>query len=185
MLKKRPQKSIESAMPSHLINSIKIKNLFGLYSYDLPHEGSLADASILYGDNGVGKSTILKLVFHLLSPGGNNGHRTALLEANFSYLEVILTTGIKVSATKKSNDENNSIVLQINDENKILAIWEHHVDHVRFEDGNNTVLYLNNEGKIISRRRINQKAGPRPPEGEEAFLEALQRHSPTVFILNA
>jgi energy-coupling factor transporter ATP-binding protein EcfA2 len=177
--------SVKSIMPSHLIRSIRIDNLFGLYSYKLPVEGFLSDASILYGDNGVGKSTILKLVFHLLSPSGNSGHRTALLEANFSYLEVNLTNDICVSAKKESNTKNDFVVHKVERDKQLLAIWEHHIDHLRVEDGTERYLYLSSDGKVVSRRRTNERLRAGTPQGEEAFLDALQKYCPKVFILNA
>mgnify|MGYP001596305897 CR=1 FL=1 len=60
-------------MTARLISAIRIEKLFGLYTYDIPQDGELSNAAILYGDNGVGKSTVLRLVFHLLSAAHNRG----------------------------------------------------------------------------------------------------------------
>ena len=65
-------------MAEKLISRIRVEGLFGLYTYEVPQTGVLDNAAILYGDNGVGKSTMLRLVFHLLSSANNKGHRTAL-----------------------------------------------------------------------------------------------------------
>lgn len=62
-------------MAARLISYIKVEKLFGLYTYKIPETGELSNAAILYGDNGVGKSTLLRLVFHLLSAAHNRGRR--------------------------------------------------------------------------------------------------------------
>jgi AAA15 family ATPase/GTPase len=49
------------------ISAVVIKKLFGLYDYTLPGDNIFANIAVLYGENGVGKSTILRMVFHLLS----------------------------------------------------------------------------------------------------------------------
>ena len=57
--------------------SLAIRGLFGACNYDLPDEarGPFGESVILYGDNGSGKTTILQLVFHMLSPAHDRGHR--------------------------------------------------------------------------------------------------------------
>ena len=49
-------------MTARLISQIEIEGLFGLYTYVVPENGELANAAILYGDNGVGKSTIIDAI---------------------------------------------------------------------------------------------------------------------------
>ena len=85
-------------MTARLITSIRVRRLFGLYTYELPATGEFSNAAILYGDNGVGKSTLLRLAFHLLSAANDRGHRTALYDADFDSLEVALASGITLSA---------------------------------------------------------------------------------------
>lgn len=56
---------------------IEVEKLFGRYTYILSREdNNFTDSSliILYGDNGSGKTNILKLLFHLLSTGTRRGH---------------------------------------------------------------------------------------------------------------
>src|ERR1700758_1190637 len=86
-------------MTERLISTIHVKGLFGLYTYDIPDVGELTNAGILYGDNGVGKSTLLRLAFHLLSAANNRGHRTALYETVFQRFEVELSSGIRLTAS--------------------------------------------------------------------------------------
>ena len=57
------------------ISSVKVKNLFSLYDYELNlYSGESAEdekISIFYGDNGCGKSTLLKLAFQQQPKAGS------------------------------------------------------------------------------------------------------------------
>ena len=69
------------------IEKISTRRLFGSYDYELfPSEA--ADESnrllILYGDNGTGKTTILRVLFHLISPESRQGHKTTLVHIPLS-----------------------------------------------------------------------------------------------------
>ena len=92
------------------IESIEIKRLFGLYDYQLnlnKHVTSSSNLMVLYGDNGSGKTTILNLVYHLLSNEGDKGHRFFLLNVPFLSLKVILSCGAKITALRKNIDDTN------------------------------------------------------------------------------
>jgi ABC-type Na+ transport system ATPase subunit NatA len=65
---------------STFIRRIHVERLFGYLTYTLPNEKQKASdfdrLMILYGDNGSGKTTILTLVFCLLSPVLGRGEKT-------------------------------------------------------------------------------------------------------------
>ena len=68
------------------ISRITVEKLFGQFTYELPSREDPADRSnlfILYGDNGSGKTTILNLLFHLLSSEEHQGHKTFVLRVWF------------------------------------------------------------------------------------------------------
>ena len=59
---------IKTNSPPLSIVSIEVEQLFGRYNYTLSkkdtHNEVDSSLMILYGDNGSGKTTILKLLFH-------------------------------------------------------------------------------------------------------------------------
>jgi energy-coupling factor transporter ATP-binding protein EcfA2 len=86
------------------IRRILVKKLFGLYSYDLRCEAPFQEASkllILYGDNGSGKTTILSLLFNLLTHIDKQGHKTILARTRFKEISVDLGKDTRVSAQRK------------------------------------------------------------------------------------
>jgi len=103
-------------MEPPFIEEIRIRHLFGRYDYTLtrpdPAEAP-RNLLLLYGDNGTGKTTILKTVFHLLSSGPKRGHRTALARTPFEEFSVRLSTDIEVSATRHTGDVLGSYRLQV------------------------------------------------------------------------
>src|SRR5689334_4130940 len=84
-----PMENADADGVSRQITRVTLKGLFGQYDYDLPNAPgieALRDVVILYGDNGCGKTTLLKLIFHLLSPANNRSHRTSLYQIPFHAL---------------------------------------------------------------------------------------------------
>ena len=90
---------------SSLIIKIEIEKLFGRYDYDLEipqtSENDFSNIGIIYGDNGTGKTTILKLLFHLLSTRDERGHRTFLAQTPFLRFTVIFSDRTKISAFRE------------------------------------------------------------------------------------
>ncbi len=92
---------MSSTERSHHIKAIHVSNLFGRYTYTIPSSNqTLSDINIVYALNGLGKTTLLKLVFHLLSPSDTRGHRSAIADIPFSELIVTLNDDTVISATK-------------------------------------------------------------------------------------
>lgn len=87
----------EFELPPRPIVALEVVGLFGAFDYQLDLAGDLA---ILYGDNGTGKTTLLNAVFHLISPGHREGHRTALAQTPFRELRVSLAGGVTISAKR-------------------------------------------------------------------------------------
>lgn len=86
---------------SHHIKSINITRLFGRYSYSFPESGSeLKGLNIIYGGNGLGKTTLLNLVFHLFSIGQGKTNLDFISKTAFESFIVILNDGTTISAKK-------------------------------------------------------------------------------------
>ncbi|EPC2361166.1 MULTISPECIES: AAA family ATPase [Citrobacter freundii complex] len=181
-------------MEQHLIKSIYVEKLFGLYTYDFNSEMLNNSAVILYGDNGVGKSTLLRLAFHLLSPANNGGHRTGLYKTNFELLKVELTSGYILTAKHEAGKSGRRVVvLDIIKDNKIVARWNHYPDS---PDGrrmiiDDEIVYVN-EHELFENfpTRIKLKKGPakdpiRKVTSQRLYLETLRNITPVTFILNA
>jgi hypothetical protein len=176
-------------MTAQLITKIRVEKLFGLYTYDIPPAGALPNAAILYGDNGVGKSTILRLVFHLLSAAGNRGHRSALYNSDFERLEVELSSGITLTAQMPTHKPTKLLTLEVREGDKRLAVWEYRPgDESRFGESEQLILEVDEHGRQIVRHRSRSSRKEDlegVPRGEQRYLEALKLHVPTLFILNA
>lgn len=87
----------------HHISSVKVERLFGRYSYSIPRDnGKLDDLNIIYGENGLGKTTLLTLVFQLLNVHQLNSAAATIARTVFEELTVTLRDGTSISATKDS-----------------------------------------------------------------------------------
>jgi ABC-type cobalamin/Fe3+-siderophores transport system ATPase subunit len=182
-------------MNQHLIKSIYVENLFGLYTYDFNSEKINSNAIILYGDNGVGKSTLLRLAFHLLSQANDKGHRTALNNSNFKLLKVELTSGIILTAEKVSDEENrHSMILDIIENGAIKARWRHRPrsSETRRLVVDDEIIYINEQEYIdafIPRSNKALKAINKDPlrkvTSQRLYLSMLKDIVPITFILNA
>jgi energy-coupling factor transporter ATP-binding protein EcfA2 len=176
-------------MTARLISSIQIEKLFGLYTYVIPDVGELNNAAIIYGDNGVGKSTLLRLVFHLLSAASDRGHRTALYKTDFQRLEVRLSSGVRLTACVLDPDPTKLLSMEVLQGDKRLAVWDYRPrDDSRFFGEGAVYIEEDDQGRQIVRKRklparSNESEGI--PRGEMAYLEALKANVPSLFILNA
>ena len=129
------------ANPIKAIKRIQVRGLFGTYDYDL-FPSSLASHPerllILYGDNGSGKTTILRILFHLLAPEDGKGHKTQVARIPFNRFEVDFTSGERVWAKRNgehitgtftmglrlNGKKESSVELVANEEGVIKAITD-------------------------------------------------------------
>lgn len=192
--------------PPVTISRVHINGLFGLYTYDLPGSDLSFDRlTILYGENGLGKTNILRTLFHLLSPAGDRGHRTALAKTKFRRAEVTLSNHVLVSATRTGDLIAGSMRLevakQVGNKRELLGAWDWfpkgdpardvaqrwllHADPA-------AVRIINTKGSQEKKQRAIQtvlydylERGSNPLESEEAFLRALRENVPPVYFLTA
>ncbi len=108
---------------------INVKKLFGRYTYNLQikeKDTQLEDSLlILYGDNGSGKTTILKLLFHLLSPRQNRGHRTVLAQIPFAEFSVSLADGTYLVASREPGKLTGAFSIQLSRDKNVTTVNYH------------------------------------------------------------
>jgi energy-coupling factor transporter ATP-binding protein EcfA2 len=86
------------------IARIHVQKLFGEYDYVLHAQSGKANIDklmILYGDNGSGKTTILRCLFHLLAPEEDRGHKSEVAAIPFQSFEIRFSSGEKIRAFRK------------------------------------------------------------------------------------
>ena len=91
------------------ISRIEVRKLFGVYNYDLQYTSSdvtYDNLMILYGDNGTGKSTILRMINYLLSNKERNGHKSELANIAFESFSISFTDGSYIKAFRGKNEFN-------------------------------------------------------------------------------
>lgn len=120
-----PKKPGESELRcSSAIRRIRVEKLFGRYTYDLKCAASATEASrllILYGDNGSGKTTILKLVFNLLSHIDKQGHKSYVAKTRFKRLIIDLGGEVQVVAERRGRDLVGSYVAYVRRNGRIAS----------------------------------------------------------------
>lgn len=192
--------------PPSTIRQIRLRNLFGQYDYNIPSlDQGLGKLAIFYGENGLGKTNVLKIIFHLLSPASDRGHRTAVGKVKFQSVDVELSNGITVSAVRPDGKLSGAFRAEVNqggpNGRKLLGAWDWAPEgdarepHSRFLPSLSPDMYrLLAEQKPTAkeRSRVVQammfeylQKGASPLEGEEAFLSALSKNVPPLFYLSA
>ena len=92
------------------IVKIEVEKLFGVYNYVLDCSSNKIEDNliILYGDNGTGKSTILHLIYYLLSNKRRNGHKSRMANVEFKSFKLIFDNDDYILASRKK--ENLSLI---------------------------------------------------------------------------
>lgn len=93
-------------MPRPLLSHISVEKLFGRFTYEIevPRlDDEFGRLLLIYGENGSGKTTILRLIWNLLSAADDQGHRTNLARAPFRKLSVAFNDGTRLSVSKSAD----------------------------------------------------------------------------------
>jgi len=165
----------------HNLRSIGVTRLFGRYNYKLPASTELLDdVNILYGDNGAGKTTVLNLVFHMLSPADNAGHRTRISEVPFLQLDVALHDGTKLSAKKDPQLLVGPVEFRIAPPNAKPIVW-------RFTPGSSPSFGLGDLPTSIDLERLPTEMRQQVSRALEQrrYFEELRKLGVTVFMLTS
>ena len=104
------------------INRIVIKDLFNQYNYYIPPITELkTDYSrilILYGDNGSGKTTILKLLYNTLNIHISKIYANYLFNIPFSLFELTLSNSTIIKVFRDDESHIGSFTIELIEENK-------------------------------------------------------------------
>lgn len=134
------------------ICKIEVERLFGQYTYSIPtqpDERELSDVVILYGNNGCGKTTILKLLYNVLLPVQRPGSKSLVGKTRFGRFRVIMRDGTTVTVDRPTE--------------KLLGSYNY-----RVEKGTEVIkeIYLEADADGAIR--------PKGPKEEEEFQDLLR-----------
>ena len=120
---------------SNAICGIQVQKLFSKYNYNLlPNERAIDPNRliILYGDNGSGKTTILRLLSYLLSPNTGSGHKGIVARIPFELFRVNFNSGDYVWARRPEGEIRGSFTMGL----KTYKKREKMVDFIVGAEGN-------------------------------------------------
>ena len=100
-----------------IITNVRVERLFGRYDYDLTFgsdsETNLNRITLLYGDNGTGKTTILALIYHILSTSLSHGHNTYVAKLPFERFCIQFSDGSVIETRKPKGELIGSFVMSM------------------------------------------------------------------------
>lgn len=153
------------------VTQIVVEGLFGAYKYTLPNivESNIERLLIVYGDNGTGKTTILKLFFYLLSTRDKSGYKTRIAETKFKRFSVFFQNGFEIGASRdeatcgsyeyfisKNGEKIKSVELKADSDNSI-QLEPNSKEDIDFNEIlreikklNITTFYLSDDRKILN-----------------------------------
>jgi energy-coupling factor transporter ATP-binding protein EcfA2 len=115
--------------PGRSIAAILVRELHGKFTYNLdvapigpsqdfegaPPVASVTDdrLTLLFGTNGTGKTSLLRLLFHALSPAGDRGHRSALRRMRFREFLVRLTDSSYVRYLRDGQEDRGGFTAEV------------------------------------------------------------------------
>lgn len=160
------------------VSKIQVDKLFGLYDYTLPSKAAtdISKLMIVYGDNGSGKTTILKLFFYLLSTKDKSGYKTRIAEIKFKKFSIVFQNGVEIGAQRekasigsyeffiaKKGKKIKSINLKATADNRIQIepgskddfTYQEMLESIR--QLNITTFYLSDDRKILNSLTSNNK----------------------------
>ena len=85
-----------------LLRGATIAGLHGRYNYEITVPLDVMDQRLVlfYGENGSGKTTVLRLIWHILSAAESRGHRNSVAKVIFRSLDLFLSNGDHITALR-------------------------------------------------------------------------------------
>jgi len=121
MVSEKPQTGTQE----HAISKIEVEKLFGEYTYCIPmqpsgSELSDSDVVILYGDNGCGKTTILKLLYNVLLPIHRPGSKSFVAKTKFKCFTICMNNGTTVTVERPGEKLVGSYKYLVKKDNEVI-----------------------------------------------------------------
>ena len=124
------------------LSEVRIEGLYGASGeIIIPTKAQRASnpISLLYGDNGSGKTTVLKLIYAALASEKNSGHRGYLGRANFRQLKAIFEDGQVIEVKKEESGWTSTYTFEFH------GPRAEHIFDIRLAEGGNVPVSLNPE----------------------------------------
>lgn len=84
--------------------------------------------TILYGENGCGKTTVLNILFHTLSCASRVGHKTALADIAFRSIRIELSNGVILELFRQRKSRKGSFTMSVVDLDGIASTEDFRAD---------------------------------------------------------
>jgi len=130
----------EGPPPPLAVRSVEVEALHGKFNYSIdffaPVQGLGARQAdrllalnedrltLLYGRNGTGKTSVLRLLFHAVAAAERRGHRTELARTRFHRFAVTLTDGSLVSYVRREGSLSGSFLASVARTGRETVRWE-------------------------------------------------------------
>ncbi len=170
------------------IKRIEIRDLFGYYDYTFDMTKIENNKMlILYGDNGSGKTTILKSILFLLSSADKAGHKSGLARISFKKIDITLSNNVTIGASRlndiigsynyyllEDNVEKYNIFLQADENNdNAINVSDSTEEGKKFHELLKFIKSLNIEIFFLSDSRKQMKTIDQPSTSESDLINAL------------
>ena len=165
------------------VASIGVKLLHGKFSYELdvaPRAGTPTAVetgeliaineerlTLIYGGNGTGKTSLLRLLFHALSAADNRGHRTALINTRFERLDIFLSDSTKISYYREPGELAGPYDVELKRPGEDAILWH-------FRPGEKRQLLFENQWTAFTEHSGQRIIGEAEENSSERFLNALR-----------
>src|SRR5215211_4135991 len=167
------------ALPKNALRSVRVDGLHGKFSYEVdlgavePSELEMAPdlvsvnenrLTLLYGRNGTGKTSLLKLLFHALSPSPNRGHRNALFRTVFDHFDIRFFDGTRVTYSRLQEVPGRALRGEVEIAGRPIVGWE-------WPKETQPTVGLSESGEAVSEW---ESAFDSRNDPERNFIEALE-----------
>ncbi len=98
------------------LQHIFVEKLFGYLTYNIPAHGTLQELTLLYGENGTGKTSLLRLVYCILSSTGSKGYKSLVSKYAFREIRLEFDCATVIASRPEAVDGSFEICIRTNNE---------------------------------------------------------------------